>query len=153
MTLAKALQSKLAEHPSSTPLQVQVSEGPWTATVDARSGDAHSVLADEIRLERSAPADGSVQRWAASIASRVTGLLEPLKVLEVDAATERAVLRSATPSSKDGEPVYYEMNLAATSKATLNRYQGTYEAGKKRQPIPFALTHEAIEKLVNDCTS
>jgi hypothetical protein len=83
----------------------------------------------------------------------VTGLLEPLKLIEVDATRSEAVLRSETPAQKGDDVQYYEVLLRGTHAATLNRYQAPRTGPGKRRAVPFALTHEAIAKVVGDLTA
>lgn len=88
---------------------------------------------------------------AVTVAGRVTGLLEPLKVYEVDATAGQALLRSATPTERGGRLHYYELILAGLHAANLKRYS----SGKpktNRESVPFVLTHETIAKLADDLT-
>jgi hypothetical protein len=86
---------------------------------------------------------------AVKASERVTALLEPLKVYEIDAAKSVALLRSANPTERGGELFYYELTLNGLHSADLKRFK----AGKtsaKRDATPFVLTHEAIAKVVGD---
>lgn len=88
---------------------------------------------------------------AMTTAGRVTGLLEPLKVYEVDANAGQALLRSATPTERAGRLHYYELILTGLHAANLKRYS----SGKpkaSREGVPFVLTHETIAKLAEDLT-
>ena len=85
--------------------------------------------------------------------ARVTGLLEPLKLIEVDATRSEAVLRSETPATRGTSVEYYEVLLRGQQAATLKRYKAPQSGGGKRRTVPFALTHEAIAKLAGDLTA
>ena len=88
---------------------------------------------------------------AVTLDSRVTGLLEPLKVYEVDALSGQALLRSATPTDRNGRVHFYELILTGLHLASLKRYS----SGKpkaNRDGVPFVLTHETIAKLADDLT-
>ncbi len=148
MTLAQNLLSNLGKLPAAAPGVAQASHEGWTATVDAVSPDAHSVLSREIRLERATPGAGSVGAWAERVAERTAKLGDPLKVIEVDAGDERALLRSKAPRQREGKIVYQELLLTGTSQASLTRQQASNEPGEKRQQVPFAMTHEALEDFV-----
>jgi hypothetical protein len=73
-----------------------------------------------------------------------------LRLIEVDRPLGKALLRSQTPSVRDGQAFYYELVLERTTRtsATLHRYAG--HAGEKREAVTFVLTHDAVVKLVND---
>jgi hypothetical protein len=83
------------------------------------------------------------------IAGRVTGFMEPLKVLEVDPARGQALLRSVEPARRESDRLYYEVLLNADGRAAVRRYQGSLDK-TGRQQIAFTLTREAVAKLVGD---
>ncbi len=88
---------------------------------------------------------------AVTTAGRVTGLLEPLKIYEVDATAGQALLRSATPTQRGDRLFYYELILTGHHAANLKRYS----SGKpktSRENVPYVLTHETIAKLGDDLT-
>jgi hypothetical protein len=85
-----------------------VSEGPmlhtvslpgWTVHLQADRADRVGCQLSEFSLVRNAPSpDGlTMTSWAEGIARRVTGLLEPLKLLEADPDRKQALLRSTAP--------------------------------------------------------
>jgi hypothetical protein len=118
-------------------------------TVD-RHDDLSSALWD-LHLQRvvAAPAEITLQRWANDVAKRVTGLLEALWVLEIDAQRNEALLRSNEPSRRKGDLFYYEVLLKGTQTANVRRYQAS-PGGGRREQVPFVLTHEALAKFVGD---
>ena len=154
MTLENKLLQSLAE---SKPLgdrhELTVSEGAWTAHLTYDRRDELSGRLWEVSLHRNRAAEGSVQAWADRIAQRVAGLMEPLKVVEVDAAIQEALLRSTAPTAKGEQRFYYEIHLRAMANATVRRFQAAQPTGKKRTQIAFALTHETLAKLVADVTA
>jgi hypothetical protein len=87
--------------------------------------------------------------WATRIAERVTGLLEPLHLLEVDPERGQALLRSDQPAAKNEDLFYYEVLLQRDGTASVRRYRGARQPNK-RQQIGFVLTREALAKLVRD---
>jgi hypothetical protein len=123
----------------------------WELTVTADHSELLGCLATELTVSRPAALTSAADltRWAVRSAQRITGLLEPLKVIEVDATRSEAILRSDTPSVRGDRVHYYELLLRGTHAATLRRYQAE-RGGGKREPIPFALTHESIAKLAGD---
>lgn len=126
----------------------------WTASVTAERVESLGCRATEISLHRAArPASAAdLTEWALRSAQRATGLLEPLKIIEVDSTRSEAILRSAAPTVRDDKLQYYELHLRGTHAATLRRYEAERTAGR-RQVTAFVLTHEAIAKLAEDLTA
>jgi hypothetical protein len=126
----------------------------WSLALTADRHDQLGSLAWELALRRQgpAPAGKGVADWARCVAERVTGLLEPLKVVEVDAERNEALLRSQDPAQRGEKLFYYEVLLKGTSTAAVRRYQALPGNGKREQ-VTFALTNEALAKLVADLTA
>jgi hypothetical protein len=153
MTLESIVLRKLVETlPAGERHHVLVTEGPWTVTLTAERRDDLSCLLWQIDAERGAGAPGDVAAWAARIATQASGLMETLKVVEVDDVQRAALLRSTKATEKGDDRFYYEIHLRGTSRATVRRYQGA-GAGKAREQIAFALTNETIAKLADDLTA
>ena len=149
MTLENTLRHQL-NNPESGGFHV--SHGDWNVTLSADKSDSLSCALRELTLERNAPIQEELIAWATRVAQRVTGLIEPLKVVEVDQLLGKALLRSAAPTVKDGKSFYYELLLERRSRtvANLHRYVGDRTGGEKREAVAFVLTHDAIVKLVAD---
>jgi hypothetical protein len=153
MTLENTLRKKLAEPATGEPEVVIAHQG-WTVSLRPQARDTLSSSLDEVRLEHAgAPRDGEPRPWAERISRTVTGLLEPLKLIEVDAPQHIALLRSAAPAANDSGLRYYEVELHGTARATVRRYRAYQEPGHKRERVPFTLTHEALAKLIGDMTA
>lgn len=130
-------------------IQAFAPEG-WTVTIIADAVDSLSCLVWELDLTRTTDTESrSIQQWAAAIASRATGLLEPLTVHEIDATQGVALLRSNIPARKGEALAYYEVMLKTTGQARVRRYVASRSASGREQ-VAFALTHEVIAKLVDD---
>jgi hypothetical protein len=154
MTLENMLRKKLADAATASQPSASLPHQGWTATLRPEANDALSCSLGELALDRDAPpADGDPRAWGERISRKVTGLLEPLKLLEADAARQVAVLRSSAPTPKDPGLHYYEVELHGTARATVRRFRGFHETGKKREPIPFTVTYEALAKLIDDVTA
>jgi len=152
MTLENTLRTKLAEpRPPDNPT-VAVPHGGWTVTVKPQQQDSLGCALDELSAERAAPLPGDQKGWAERISRKATGLLEPLKLHEVDAARQTTILRSASPTPKETGVHYYEVELNGMTKASVRRYEGHAEPGHKREPVPFTLTYEGVAKLIGDIT-
>ncbi|MCS7047306.1 MAG: hypothetical protein NZO58_13185, partial [Gemmataceae bacterium] len=104
----------------------------------------------EVALHRNCALGGTVEDWAKRVVQRVTGLLEPLAIIEIDAGKEEAMLRSAQPAKRGDKLFYYEVRLRHLAQATVRRFEASHEPGQKRRQISFTLTHEALAKLVGD---
>lgn len=122
----------------------------WTVHLAADKTDSLSCLVWELSLTRvgDAPAGLTNASWAAAIAKRVTGLMEPVKVHEVDVTRDEALLRSTAPARRGEALAYYEILLHGVRKAVVRRY--TAGAVPGRGQVAFALTHEVLAKLVGD---
>ena len=149
MTLENTLRQQL-NNPE--PGGFHVSFGGWNVTLTADKSDSLSCALRDFTLERNAPIQEELHAWATRIADRVTGLIEPLKVVEVDQPLGKAMLRSATPTVQAGKSYYYELLLERTNRtaANLRRFAGDRSGGERREAVPFVLTHDAIVKLVAD---
>jgi hypothetical protein len=132
-------------------------ESGWTATATADAADTVGCRLTELAVARPAPAApttaAELKGWADRTAERVTGLLEPLKLIELDPARSEAVLRSEAPAARGPAVEYYEVLLRGRQLASLKRYKAPRTGPGKRRAVPFALTHEAIAKVVGDLTA
>jgi hypothetical protein len=157
MTLENTLLARLTEWrppPGRESLTVTDPASGWSATVSADRQDALSCLVWELAVRRGASAEGGdLRSWAERLAERTTGLVEPLKVLEVDALRNEALLRSDNPSQRGEDLFYYEVLLRGTREAVLRRFQAWHKAGDRREQVPFALTHEALARVARGLTA
>jgi hypothetical protein len=114
--------------------------------------DSVASLVWELGLSRTGatPAGLTLRAWADQAAKRVTGLLEPLGVHEVDEARGEAVLRSSSPTQRGAQLFYYELRLRQTAGATLARYQASHVPGSHREQVTFGLTHEVLARVAED---
>ncbi|WP_171470154.1 hypothetical protein [Frigoriglobus tundricola] len=155
MTLPEKLLPKLSEwHPAGAgrhSLSAVAPDTGWTVQLTADKADTLSCLVWELALTRTAepPAGLTLKAWAEGVVTRVTGLLEPLKLLEVDDARGAALLRSAAPSMKGEAVAYYEVRLSGLDRADVRRFTATRTASGREQ-VGFALTHEVLAKLAGD---
>jgi hypothetical protein len=157
MTLAENLLPKLSDwRPSGDGRHSWAGAFPaagWTVRLAADKTDTLSCLVWELTLTRTAePPEGlTLLSWAMRTAGRTTGLLETLKLHEVDETRQEAVLRSEVPARKGDDLSYYEIRLSGLTTAVVRRYAASKIASGRNQ-IAFALTHETIAKLAGDIT-
>jgi hypothetical protein len=154
MTLDELLLEKLAEWRPDTGRQtLNLADGNgWHVALTADCADQVGCRVWELALRRDGTT-GDLRAWAERVAARTTGLLEPLRLLEVDAGKDTAVLRSHAPARRGEVLSYYEVLLHSRGAATLRRYQATRDGTARREQVPFALTHEALAKLAHDLTA
>lgn len=153
MTLTEKLLAKLSEWtPQGTGRHALTTAAPgWAVALSADRAESLSCLVWELTLTRTGPAaDGfTLRAWAEGVAARVTGLLEPLRLLEVDEARGEALLRSDAPAQKGARVAYYEVRLYGTDRATVRRFAAD-RTQSGREQVSFALTHEVLAKLAGD---
>ncbi len=158
MTLVSKLRKKLADdRPSAEPHDIQVADADSgaAATLSGVQRDGLSCLALELRVRRPAPKNQDMRQWAERLVKRISSLLEPLQVLEIDTTKNQALLRTAMPAQHHDKPAYFEMILDGTTSAVLRRYQAASVDAEttqttRRQQQTFALTNEGLLKLVAD---
>ena len=127
----------------------------WAVELQADRCDELGCRVWEVTLRRTRKTEiktVALQDWADRAAKRVTGLLEGLRVVEVDPGRNEALLRSSTPARRDEMVSYFEILLGGTKSATLRRFCAWQEPGHRREQISFTLTHEALAKVVTDLT-
>jgi hypothetical protein len=158
MTLAETLQGRLANWQPAGEGRHSWSESfpdtGWVVGLAADRTDSLGCLVWELSLARTtdAPEGLTLKGWADRIANRVSGLMENLKVVEVDDSRQEALLRSDGPTARGDDVLYYEVHLRGLTHATVRRYKGSRSAGTRREQVVFALTHEVLAKLASDIT-
>lgn len=133
-------------------LQLELGRPGTSATLSAAQTDTFSVLLTEIIMTTGQPATcpaAELTQHAVEIAARVTGLVEPLKVYEVDSHQSKALLRSAMPTERGGKLYYYELTLTGKHLANLKRYH-VGKSGGAREAVSFPLTHEAVAMVIGE---
>jgi len=157
MSLDALLLEKLAKwRPDNERATLDVADAAsgWSAAVTAECVDVVGCRLWELALRRpaeTAPVD--VQARAEQVCRHVTGLLEPLSLVEVDTTRNVAQLRSEQPGQRGDERFYYEVLLDGAGGSVVRRYQAPNHAEPRRQQVAFTLTHEALAKLVGDLTA
>jgi len=92
-----------------------------------------------------------VKEWAKALSSRITYLLEHVGPLEFSPDQGQVLIRSTPPDQQSAVTQFYEILLQSHSggKFTLRRYRA--EKGTPgRKAVDMQLTHEVLQKLVND---
>jgi hypothetical protein len=156
MTLDATLLERLVNwHPprdSRQTLAVADEGAGWTASITADRHDDLGSAIWEMTLRRRRALTRStddLKNWAHRAAVRVTGLLEPLQVVEVDTLRDEALLRSSQPRKRGMGLYYYEALFKGVNEVYVRRYQGRREGGRREQ-VAFTLTHETLAQFAAD---
>jgi hypothetical protein len=155
MTLNEILLQKLADWRPTARQTLTVAEAGWNVAVSADRCDELGCLVWEVTFTRTAPNEAAtpLRPWADRVAERATGLLENLQLLEVDPLRNQAQLRSDEPAQRGPDVFYYEVLLNGNGDASVRRFRAGRQGGQRREQVAFALTHEALAKLVADVTA
>ncbi len=154
MSLSRKIAAALDENTivHAPPCAVAVEEGPHRLALNLTALDSVGVAFDSLEFAvagRPEWSSDALRAWGDRIAGRVTYLMEPLKVLEVDAAGGEVNLRSHGPTARDDRRSFYEVRLSR--QGTLRMERWTFdEASRRRQRIPCQLTREVLERLADD---
>lgn len=154
MTLENTVLERLSEWqpaPGRQDLHVADPASGWSVTLTADRSDVLGCLLWEMAVRHSG-AVADLGAWANRVAERVGGLMEPLKVVEIDVERREAQLRSDSPLQRGEKRFYYEVVMQGNGSAVLRRFLAA-SATAKREQVTFALTHEAVAKLAGDVSA
>jgi hypothetical protein len=134
------------------PAEVSASDGPHKVALTLEAGGKVGVAFDRLEYtcaERTDWSAEALKAWGDRLAARLTYLMEPLVVLEVDAVGGEVELRSQLPTARDGTRSYYELRLdrGGTLRLTRKVYD---ESTRTRRAASCQLTREALERLADD---
>ena len=154
MTLSRKIADAVESLPSGGPLPCRVEAETDRArlalnlTAQGPVGLAFDGL-DYARTDRvDLPAE-ALRGWGDRLAARLTYLMEPLVVIEVDAQAGEAELRSRTPTPRGDRRSFYEVRLRREGSLHLQR-AAFNEATRRRQVVPCQMTVEVLERLADD---
>jgi hypothetical protein len=153
MNLSEALLQRLSEWSvveERQTLLAAVEGSSWSVSVVSDRNESLSCRVWDLTVRRAPAADFALQPWADGVCKKATGLLEGLRVVEVDAPNHQALLRSEQPTSKGARLAYYEVLLHGSGEASLRRFEAPREPGSRREQVAFALTHEVLAKVAAD---
>lgn len=132
-------------------LEVRSPENARVASVIADAVDVVGCRLWELSLGPAGAASPvDLTERAGAVASRVGGLMEKLRLIEVDAPRGVALIRSESPSRRGDVASYYEMLLHADGAAVLRRFEAPHGEETRRQQVAFSLTHESLARFVAD---
>jgi hypothetical protein len=104
---------------------------------------------DYARADRPDLSAEALRAWGDRLAARLTYLMEPLVVLEVDSQAGEAELRSQAPTPRGDLRSFYEVRLRREGSLHLRRIAFD-EATRRRLVVPCQMTVEVLERLADD---
>jgi hypothetical protein len=103
----------------------------------------------EFKSDRLANAETAVlSKIADHLASKLTYLLEPLRVVEIDGEAGAVQMRSHPPYQREHQKRYYEVLVQRGGSISLVRYER--QPGEPRTPIAATVTQEVFYRLADD---
>ena len=154
MSLSRKIAAEVADlvKTNAPPLCVTATEGPHKIDLPVSLATAVGVECEGFDFtvaDRGEMSLDDLKAWGGRVASRLTYLMEPLSLLEADPVGGEVILRSQSPTPRDGRRSYYEAHLRRTGVMKFDRV--TYdEATKRRRVVSCKFTNEVLERLVDD---
>ncbi len=134
------------------PCPVTVEDAPYRFTLNLTALDSVGVAFDSLEFVTTDRQDWSSQAlnaWGECLAARVTYLLEPLKVLEIDSGGGEVQIRSKAPTNRAEQRSFYEVRLYKQGVLRLERY-AVDDSSRQRRRTPCQFTREVVERLADD---
>jgi hypothetical protein len=149
-SLTQAALERLAPFAGRTELvQVEHSGIRLTCELAALESLACGLVRLEVHSNRLAALSADALREVArQLATRLTYLLEPIRLIEVDPEQGLAQLRSQPPHREAEVTSFYELLLSRGGGLRLVRF--SRPAGQPRAAVPAQLTREVLLRLVSD---
>jgi hypothetical protein len=154
MSLSKKIAAALDENTKAyvLPCTVMVEDGTSRLTLHLTALDAVGLAFTALEFATTVRTDWSseaLKEWGDRLSSRVTYLMEPLKVLEIDAGGGEVQIRSQNPTPRSEQRGYYEVRLFRQGSLRMERF--AFDATtRERSQIPCQLTREVLERLADD---
>lgn len=152
MSLSRKIAAALDElEGRDLPATAEVADGPHTLSLEVAAAAPVGLEAAGLTFRAPGPdrSLAELRAWGERVASRVTYLMEPLRVHEADEAGVEVALRSVQPTSRPGRRSFFEARLSREGTLRLGRY-AVDEATGRRGPARFQLTRETLERLSDD---
>jgi hypothetical protein len=154
MSLSKKIAAALDENTKAyvLPCSVTVEESPNRLTLHITALDTVGLACTALEFattSRSEWSSEALKDWGGRLASRVTYLMEPLKVIEIDAEGGEVQIRSQSPTPRADQRGYYEIRLFRQGSLRMERF-ALDEVTRQRRPTPCQLTREVLERLADD---
>ncbi len=134
------------------PGTLSVADGPHQITLKLIAASPVGVsfdVLDFVATDKPHWSADALKAWGDRLTARLTYLMEPLVVLEIDAVGGEVELRSQSPSVRDTLRTYYEMHLRREGTLQLRRVAFD-TATRQRFVVTCHLTREALDRLADD---
>jgi hypothetical protein len=134
------------------PCTVTVEDGPNRLTLDLTALDTVGAAFDTLEFvatDRTDWSSDALKAWGERLSARVTYLLEPLKVIEIDAGGGEVQIRSQAPTARAQQRGFYEVRLYKQGSLRMERFVYN-DATRERQRTACQLTREVVERLADD---
>ena len=151
MSLADDVQRALDRVQASGSGSLNVAVPPGNLRADLSAVDRVGCSFRELALHTDALQGADTRRLeqcASAIASRLTYLLEPLRVLEIDDQARVVQLRSVPPSQQGDLRSYYEVQVREGGSIILRRFEAV--RGRPRRHVDAHVTREVFARLADD---
>lgn len=154
MTLSRKIADAVDSLPGAgpRPCLVEAGAGPSRIALNLTERGPVGLAFDGLDFSRNDQGELSpedLRRWGDRLAARVTYLMEPLVVSEVDAQAGEAELRSQAPTPRGDRRSYYEVRLRRDASLHLGRVTFD-ERDRRRHAVPCQMTVEVLERLADD---
>jgi hypothetical protein len=154
MSLSRKIAAALDENTKVhvLPCAVTIEEGPHRLALGLTALDTVGVAFDAMDFATASRPEWTpeaLRAWGERLAGRVTYLMEPFRVLEVDAEGGEVSLRSQSPTARDQRRSYYEIRLSRPGALRMERFTFD-EAARQRRRSSCQLTREVLERLADD---
>lgn len=154
MSLSQKIAAALDENTRAyhLPCTITIEDGPNRLTLGLTALDSVGVAFDNMEFTATDRTDWSseaLNAWGDRLAKRVTYLLEPLKVLEIDAGGGEVQVRSQAPTTRGEHRGFYEVRLFKQGVLRMDRF-AFHEVTRQRSKTSCQFTREVLERLADD---
>jgi hypothetical protein len=154
MSLSKKIAAALDENTKAyvLPCTVTVEDNPSRLTLNLTALDSVGLAFSTVEYANTSRTEWSseaLKEWGDRLSKKVSYLMEPLKVLEVNDSGGEVQMRSQSPTPRDDQRAYYEMRLFRSGTLRMERFVFD-DATRHRRQIPCQLTRETLERLADD---
>jgi len=154
MNLSKKIAAALDENTKAyvLPCTVTIEDSPNRLTLHLTALDTVGLAFSTMEFadtSRTGWSSQALREWGDRLTKRVTYLMEPLKVIEIDAGGGEVQVRSQTPTPRAEQRGYYEMRLFRNGSLRMERFAFDEDA-RQRRLTPCQLTREVLERLADD---
>lgn len=154
MSLSKKISAAVESRPDphDLPCHVEAEDGGHRLSLQLTAAGPVGLAFDHLNYataDRSDRPATALRTWADRLAAKLTYLMEPLVVLEIDPIAGAAELRSQSPTERGELRSYYEVRMNRSGELRLSRV--AFDAvTRHRRPVPCQMTVEVLERLADD---